>query len=111
MFGGPDRLEGLMHSRMLQEPKCGRSGNVSNLENIFHSYFGGQGCMSVGIPLSGLKSRFTFLCNKRIKEKSKTPHSSSPCACTPPQNWPLGTEIPGGWGMHGYEHSWVFISS
>lgn len=58
-----DRLEGLMHSKMLQElsPKCGRSGGVSNLENVFHSYFEGQGCMPVGIPLSRLKSRFTSL--------------------------------------------------
>lgn len=44
MFGCSDRLEGLMHSSMLQELalKCERSGNVSNLQNVFHSYFGGR---------------------------------------------------------------------
>lgn len=63
MFGCPDRLEGLMHGSVLQELalKCGRSGNVGNLENISHSYFGGPGCMPVVIPLSGLKSSCTFL--------------------------------------------------
>lgn len=51
--------------------------------------------MPVGIPLSGLKSRFTFLWKKRIKEKSKTPHWRSPYACAAPQNQPLSTEMPG----------------
>lgn len=70
-----------MHSGMLQEPalKCGRSGRVSNLENIFHSPLTGQRCVPVGIPPSGLKSRFNFLWNKRIKDKSKPLPSSSPC--------------------------------
>lgn len=56
VFGCPDRLEALMHSTVLQELalKCGRSGNVNSLKNVFHSYFGWQGCVSVGIPLSGI---------------------------------------------------------
>lgn len=71
VFGCPDRMEGLMHSSMLHELalKRGRSGHVSNLENVFHGYFGGPGCMPVVIPLSGLKWRCIFLWNKRIRGK------------------------------------------
>ena len=65
--------------------------------------------MPVGI-LSGLKSGCTFLWDKRIRKKAKTPHSSSRCACIPRQDQPLSTEIAGVWKMHGYEHSWVSIS-
>lgn len=101
-----------MHSRMLQEPtlKCGRSGRVSTLENVFHSHLMGQDSVPVGIPPSGLKSRFDFLRNKRIKEKSKALPSSSLCACVPPQTRPLSTGVPAAWKMHGWGHSWVFIS-
>lgn len=69
MLGCPDRLEALMHSSMLQELalKCGRSGNVSSLENVSHSYFGWQGCVPVGIPLSGIKSTLILLWNEREK--------------------------------------------
>lgn len=61
-----------MYSGVLQELalKCGRSGNVSSLKNIFHSYFGWQGCVPVGFPLSGIKTTLVFLWNKRKKQDS-----------------------------------------
>lgn len=61
-----------MHSSVLQELalKCGRSGNVSSLKNVFHSYFGWQGCVPVGIPLCGIKTTLIFLWNERKKRNS-----------------------------------------
>lgn len=71
VLGCLDRLEALMHSSVLQELalKCGRSGNVSSLENIFHSHFGWQGWVPVDIPLSGIKSILALLWNGRKRAK------------------------------------------
>lgn len=97
-----------MHSSVLQELalKCRTSGNVSSLENVFHSYFGWQGCVPVGIPQSGIKSALIFLWNERKKQNSPSRFIMS---LYTPQNQPLGTEVPGGWKMLSCEHFWFHV--